>query len=411
MKSNLSRTFLTVLGIVIGIASVIIVFSAGAGLENLVLGQIEAYGTDILAVEVRMPSNKKGMSKDVEFSANMAMGVQITTLTLDDIEEINKLPNIKNSYAGITGQEKIFHGSESKKSVLYGVNASYIDIDQGEIEFGRFFTEDEDKTLAKVIVLGSDVKEKLFMDRNAVGEVVKMHKSKYRVVGVMHERGATMGMNFDDFVFIPIRTLQKRIVGINHILYSVHQLYDIDRSEETADEVRIMLRELHDISAPSEEGDTSRDDFRVTSMTEMKDMLGTVTGAITWLLLAIVAISLVVGGVGIMNIMYVIVSERTKEIGLRKAVGAKTNDIMIQFLTESVLITIIGGIIGIIFGIIVSYIISIVANHFGLDWKFVVPLRAFIVAGIFSLFFGIIFGLYPAKKAANMNPIDALRKE
>ncbi len=411
MKLNVSRTFLTVLGVVIGISSIMIVFSSGEGLRSLIVGQIQSYGSDILIVEIRMPSNKKGMAKDLESGASMAMGVQITTLNADDVEDINKLPNVKSSYGGIIGQEKISFGSESKKAMLYGVGSSFIDIDQGKIEYGQFFTDEDEKSLSRVAVLGSDIKESLFAEQPAIGKMVKIGNSKYRIIGVIEERGSVMGMNFDDFVYLPLKTLQKRVLGIDHVVYSVHQLNDVSRDEETAEEIRGILRINHDISEPDDKLDTSKDDFRVTSMTEMLSMMDVVTDMITWLLVAIVAVSLVVGGIGIMNIMYVIVSERTKEIGLRKAVGAKYSDIMLQFLVESILITSIGGIMGTFVGVIISYLIAIVAQSFELNWIFKIPLSAYLVSLIFSVFFGVIFGLYPASKAARMNPIDALRKD
>ena len=225
----------------------------------------------------------------------------------------------------------------------------------------------------------------------------------------MKERGAVMTMDFDDFIYVPIKTLQKRILGIDHAMYMVHQLEDLSIGEKTANNIRVLLRERHNIEKPKIAGNVGRDDFRVTTMSEMMDMLGTVTGAITLLLLAIVAVSLVVGGVGIMNIMYVVVSERTGEIGLRKAVGASNSDIVKQFLIESIIITIMGGIIGVLFGILISYFIYIGANYFGLDWRFKIPVKAYFISLGFSAFFGLVFGVYPAKKASKLEPVDALR--
>jgi len=414
--SNKVRTGLTILGIVIGIASVIIVFSAGDGIESLVVGQIESYGTDIVVAEVRIPTGKKGQtSKDMQSGAAMAQGVQITTLKLDDMEDINKLPNVVNSYGGIMGQEQVSHGNEIRKAFLFGTNASYIDIDKSEIEYGSFFSEEEDRALSEVAVLGSKMKEKLFGDSDPIGNIIKIRKEKFRVIGIMKERGAVMGMDYDDFVYIPVRTLQKKIMGINHLSYTVHQLKDLSLAEETAEDIRHILRENHDIVQPITElngnSDLSKDDFRVTTMVEMMDMLGTVTNALTLLLLAVVAISLVVGGVGIMNIMYVSVSERTAEIGLRKALGAKYFDIMLQFLSESIIITFVGGIIGILGGIFISFLISLGANKMGFDWEFNISLNSLMVATFFSLVFGVGFGLYPARKAAKLSPIEALRKE
>jgi ABC-type antimicrobial peptide transport system permease subunit len=267
-----------------------------------------------------------------------------------------------------------------------------------------------------VVVLGSKIKDKLFGNSDAIGKFIKLRKSKYRVIGVMKERGAVMTMDFDDYVYLPVRTLQKRVMGINHVLYMVHQLYNLDLANQTAEEMRYLLRENHDLPHPAEGYknwmDTiGKDDFRVVTMSEMMETMDIITGALTLLLLAIVAISLVVGGVGIMNIMYVIVSERTGEIGLRKAVGAKYSDIMWQFLSESIMITIAGGIVGIIFGGAVSLLISWGANSYGFNWGFNIPLKAFLVSLGFSLFFGIAFGLYPARRAAQMQPIEALHKE
>ena len=411
MMANKTRTALTVLGVVIGIASVIIVYSAGHGIERLILGQVESFGTDIIEVEVKIPTNNKTTSNaSTAGAADLVQGAQITTLTLDDMEDIIDLPNVDNAYAGIMGQELVSYSNEQKKGFIFGTNASYIDIDQSEIEFGRFFSEEENRTLSKVVVLGFNMKEKLFGESDALGKQIRIRKTKFRVIGVMKERGGVMGMNFDDYVYVPVKTLQKRIMGIDHILYLIANLKDLSIAEETAREARLILRENHDISV-DDENEFNKDDFRVVTMAEMMSILDTITGAITLLLLAIVAISLVVGGVGIMNIMYVIVSERSQEIGLRKSVGAKYLDIMKQFLFESTIITIFGGIIGVAVGVLVSFLVSIGANSAGLDWEFAVPLEGFVVALGFSTFFGIVFGIYPARKAAKLDPIMALRQD
>jgi putative ABC transport system permease protein len=308
-------------------------------------------------------------------------------------------------------QNKISYGNESKKAFILGTNDSYINIDKTEIESGRFFTEAEDKSLTQVAILGSAIKEDLFGNRDPIGKFIKIKKTKFRVIGVAKERGAVVGMNFDDYVYVPIRTLQKKMMGVDYLSYIEHRLYDLDIAEETAEEIRYILRDNHDISFPDDPSDISKDDFRVTTMAEMMEMMDTITGALTLLLLSIVAISLIVGGVGIMNIMYVSVSERTPEIGLRKAVGANTNDILWQFLIESIFITIVGGIIGVILGILTSYLISIGANMAGFEWEFSIPIKSYFVALGFSTFFGLVFGLYPARKAAQLDPIQALRKE
>jgi len=405
LRGNLLRTGLTVLGIVIGISSIIIVFSAGEGIKSLILAQIESFGTNIIQTETKVPSTKKGVAADTESGAAMAQGVQVTTLTLEDMEDINKIPNVKRSYANILSQDQANYGNEFRKVFLLGTSPSYIDIDKSEVDYGRFFTEAEDNSLAQVVVLGSKIKDKLFGDSDPIGKSIRLHSSKFVVVGVMKPRGAVMIMDFDDYVYVPVQTLQKKVMGINHILYMVHELDDVSLADDTAEEVKYILRTNHDISDPA------KDDFRVTTMEEMMSMLDTITGALTLLLLAIVAVSLIVGGVGIMNIMYVIVSERISEIGLRKAVGAKYKDIMLQFLAESILVTLIGGAVGIILGVIISLGISFGAKNFGLDWDFIVPFQAYLVALGFSVVFGVFFGIYPARKAAKMSPMEALRSE
>ncbi|NIA18378.1 MAG: FtsX-like permease family protein [Actinobacteria bacterium] len=416
MRANKLRTGLTVLGMVIGIAAVIIVFSAGEGINGLIKGEIESLGgSDMIETEIKVPSSKKGGASEAQSGVNLVMGVQITTLSLDDMDDINKLPNIKRSYAGVMGQEQVSHGSELKKAILFGASSDFVNIDKSEVGSGRFFSEAEDKSLAQVAVLGYKVKDKLFGDSNPIGQSIKIRKKKFRVIGALKERGAVMNFDFDDFVYMPVRTLQKKIMGIDYVSFMMHQVEDTGLIDETADDIRYTLRENHNIEQLAEKrngwSDTGKDDFRVISMTESMKILETVTDAITILLLAIVAISLIVGGVGIMNIMYVIVNERTKEIGLRKAVGAKYSEILRQFLIESILITVIGGIVGVIIGVAVSYLIKIGATRAGLSWDFSIPLRAFVIALGFSFVFGVLFGVYPARKAAKMDPIEALRAE
>ncbi len=405
MRSNKSRSFLTVLGIMIGIASVVIVYSAGEGIRGLLVGQIEAFGTNIIETEIKIPTAKKGTSGDTESAMAMAAGVQVTTLKDKDLEDIKKIPNITEGYAAVMAQEKVTYNNESRKANLFGVSGSFLSIDSAKVETGTFFTEEDDNALSQVAVLGSKMKEKLFGDSDALGRYISIRQSKFKVIGVMKSKGATMGMDFDDYVYVPIKTLQKKIMGIDYAMYMIHQFKDQSLVSDTAEEIKRVLRLNHEITNPD------KDDFRVVTMDEMMGTLDTVTDAMTWLLLGIVVISLVVGGVGILNIMYVIVSERTAEIGLRKAVGANYRDIMTQFLVEAVLITMIGAALGIIFGVLVAWLIALGASATGFSWPFRVPLRAFVVSIVFAFVSGISFGVYPARRAAKMDPIEALRKE
>lgn len=405
MKANKMRTFLTVLGVMIGIASIIVVYSAGEGVKSLLIAQIEAFGTNIVETEIKVPTAKKGTAGDTEGAMAMASGVAVTTLSDEDFKDINRLPNITGGYPAVISQENVTAKGELKKANIYGVGAKYLDIDKTKMATGFFFSEEDDQSLNQVAVLGSKMVEKLFGDSNPIGQYITIRKTKFRVIGVMAPRGATIGMDMDDFVYLPVHTLQKKVMGTNYFMYMIHQFENPDLAADTAEEIKRVVRENHDITNPD------KDDFRVSTMEEMMDILDTVTNALTWLLLAIVVISLIVGGVGILNIMYVIVSERTLEIGLRKAVGANYQHIIIQFLVESVMITLSGALAGIIIGILISKLIAVVAGLAGLAWEFRVPLRAFVVSLSFAFIFGIFFGVYPAKKAAKMNPIDALRKE
>lgn len=406
MNANKVRTALTVLGIMIGMSTVIIVYSAGEGIMGLLLDQVESFGTDIIETEIKVPSNKKTESgSETDNMTGLATGIQITSLTLDDMDDVAKLPNIDGAYGAVMGQELVTYHNESEKAFVLGTTASYIDLDASEIAEGRWFSETEDKSLTQVAVLGYKLAEKLFGNQDPIGRFVKIRKEKFIVIGIMEERGAVMYIDFDDYIYIPIRTLQKKVMGIDHIIYMVHKLKNLDLADDTAEQARWILRDNHDITDPN------RDDFRVVTMQESMEMLDTMMNALTLLLLAIVAISLIVGGVGIMNIMYVIVAERTTEIGLRKAVGATYKNIMWEFLIESILITLFGGVVGVIVGIVMSYLMALGASSLGLEWTFSIPLKAFVVSISFSIAFGIIFGVYPAKKAAKMDPIEALRHE
>jgi putative ABC transport system permease protein len=405
MLKNKMRTALTVLGMVVGISSIIIVFSAGEGIRSLIVGQIESFGTNLIEIEVKVPVSKTGTEGDVQSASSMAGGFQITTLKENDLEDLKKIKNISGGYGSITNQASVTYLNKTKQSLIMGVGPDYINIDKSEIDKGYFFTDDENNSLSQVVVLGPKIAEELFEDVDPVNKYITIKRGRYKVIGVLKEKGATMGFDFDNLILMPAKTLQKKMMGINYYSYFIFQAVNPLESEETAELMRDVLRDNHNIDDPIE------DDFRVTTMKEMMDASKTVTNALTILLLLIVAISLVVGGVGILNVMYVIVSERTPEIGLRKAVGARFSDIMRQFLIESVLITLVGGIVGIFLGILFSFFIYLGANYFGLDWDFILPIKSFIVAILFALIFGVLFGLLPARKAGKLDPVEALRRD
>ena len=406
LRAHPLRTGLASLGIIIGISSVIVVYSAGEGVRSLIDSEIDTFGTNIIQTEIKIPTSKKGVEESRDMAQALALGAQVTTMTIDDMEEIEKIENVKASYAGTYAQEPIGYRGELHKAFIWGASASFIDIDNANLDYGRFYTNAEDDSLTQVVVLGSKIKDKLFGDSEPLGKYVKIRKSKYRVIGVMEERGVYMGMlDFDDMIYVPVKTATKKILGVKHVLFIMSEIIDANIVIDTVEEIKSVMRIQHDIT------DESKEDFRVTSMVEAMGILDEIMGALQLLLLAIVAISLVVGGVGIMNIMYATVSERQFEIGLRKSLGATKQDIIRQFLFEAILKTSLGGFFGVILGIFVSYLVAIAARANNLEWTFIIPLEAYVVSVGFSIFFGIVFGVLPAKKAASLNPVEALRAE
>ena len=405
-KRNPMRTALTALGIVISIASVIIVISAAQGVKGFLIGQIEQFGSNLIQVEVRVPSS--GSINSGESQQAMAFGTVVTTLTLDDMRSIRKLPNIAANYAGQMSQVVATSPTAKKTVNLFGVTASVTSVDeQGVIDNGRMFTEEEDAAQARVVILGSEVAHDLFGDQDPVGQVVKLKNKNFSVIGTFAPRGAALFFNFDAMAYVPIQTLQKQVMGIDHVTFITNKYKDRSKAAETAVDIEALLSDRHDIDYD----DPDKYDFVVQTMDDLSNTLDTVIGGFTILLVALAAISLIVGGVGIMNIMYVSVLERTFEIGLRKAVGATRRQILRQFLMEAVLVTCFGGIAGILLGVAISYLIAVVAGVLGFAWRFAVPAYSIALSVCFSVACGLAFGLYPARRAAELDPIEALRHE
>lgn len=395
-----SRTFLTIVAVAIGIASLIIMIAAGNGLKAMVLKELEVYGSDMINIEVRVPG--KGSTGS---ATSFASGTTITTFKNKDVEEIRKSYNIETLYTYVTGQEIIKYQGEAKSAMVFGYGANAPLIEKLPIETGRFYSEDEENSLASVIVLGSKIKDNLFGDDEAVGRSVYVRGKPFRVVGILSERGASFGFSMDEVVYIPTLTMQKKLLGTDYVIGVSVKAEDPDKIEETKDSLIVLMRELHDINNPEE------DDFEVMTMADAQNMMGTILSAITMLLAVIAAVSLVVGGIGITNIMYVSVIERTFEVGLRRAVGAKRKDILWQFLFEAGILTFLGGVFGVIVGAGISLLIYYVAISFGINWTYAVSPLSVILSLLFSTLIGMFFGVYPAQKAANMDPINALRQE
>lgn len=403
LRINKGRTVLTLVGIVIGITSVIVIMSGGQGLTGYVLGQFESYGNDTIQVETKVPATDKTSTANAQ---GQAQGIQITTLKVSDGEEIKKLPNVAGYAAGTIGQELVSYKNENKRAILYGNSADLPQIDRAvKLSQGNFYSQDDDDSLAQVVVIGQDIKNTLFAQEDPIGKDIKIKGLNFKVIGVAAKRGAVTFFNYDELIYIPVQTLEKKILGIDYVRYITVKVEDASKVDVTAADITDLLRRLHKTYKSEQE------DFSVTTMQEAQKLVSDVFGTINILLLALTSISLVVGGVGIMNVMYVAVVERTFEIGLRKSVGAKSADIMKQFLFESVIITLIGGVIGIMLGFLISLGITYVLSLTGFNIKLSVTLNSILLAVGFSCATGIIFGFYPAYKASQLSPMEALRKE
>ena len=412
LTGNKTRTFLSLLGIVVGVMSVIMILSLGRGLESFVGSQVEAFGTDIIEIEIKVPQTSQISTQNI---GGMVGGTQVTTLKIEDAEDVAKHPNLGAWYGGILGQQIATYKEKTDQPFIFGVTADMLNADDGaDIEIGRFFSDEEDKGLGQVVVLGPKVKETFFPNEDAIGESIKIGSQKYRIIGIMKSRGVSSGVfDFDDIIFMPVRTLQKKIMGIDHIQFVIYKVNDMNLVEQTIAEMETIMRDRHEIEydGGEEKKEKLKDDFAIISIAEAKEILDQVFLILNLLLLGLASISLVVGGVGIMNIMYVAVTERTKEIGLRKSVGARNSDLLLQFIFESVILTIVGGLIGIVLGYILSEVATYFAVSKGFTVEFEVTLQAILLGFGFSATVGILFGFYPARKAAKMTPIEALRKE
>lgn len=407
LLSRKGRSLLTILGIIIGVAGVIIIISLGAGAQSLVLGQITKLGNNLVGI-LPGKSNEKGPPASV-------FGIQIKTLSLQDLESIknrNRFPNIISASPFVQGNITITSGKESVDTRFTATDGNYPLIQNVEIEKGAFFTQEESEAGMNVIILGYDIVEALFPNGNELGQIVKIKSVNsdtggvpFRVIGVQKKMGTVAFQNQDDQVFIPFSVGQRQILGIDYLQSIYLKVDEEENVKQTMKEISSTLRENHRIKDPN------NDDFDVRDLSEAIKMITSITDILRIFLGLMAGISLVVGGIGIMNIMLVTVSERTREIGLRKAIGATNKEIRNQFLLEAVILTVSGGIVGILLGILISYLIALGVRFAGYDWSFIISPMAIILAVGVSIVTGIIFGLYPAIKASKLDPIVALRYE
>jgi putative ABC transport system permease protein len=404
------RSFLTILGIIIGVSGVITIIALGAGAQSLILGQITKLGSNLLSVQPGK-SNEKGPPAQI-------FGIIITTLVngdADALRDTGQIPHAKAVNALVRGSVSMTWGNRSIDTNFVGTDYAYKDVVDFTMDKGQFLDQQQEQGNANVVVLGYSVSEELFKNTgvNPVGQVVKIRSASQteaggipmRVIGVVSKRGSAFFLDQDDQVFIPLNIGQKQLLGI-HYLQAINIKVDSSENvDQTVADATRVLKQRHHIERDVDV------DFTVRNVADAINILSTITNALRLFLTAMAAIALIVGGIGILNIMLATVAERTREIGLRKAVGAANRSIMEQFLLEAGVLTFLGGIVGIIVGVIVSYFIALLMRYSGYDWAFVVSFTSIILSVGVSILTGVIFGLYPALKASRLDPIEALRYE
>ncbi len=399
IAANKLRSFLTALGIIIGVASVIAMLAIGQGSKRSIRKQISEMGSNMIMIHPGADM-RGGVRRDPE---------EMQTLKIEDYESIrDEARYISAVSPTVNSSGQFIFGNNNTPSTLYGVNEDYLDIRQLKVENGEIFSEQDIRTAAKVCVLGKTVVDNLFPDGgDPVGKVVRFNSIPFRVVGVLKSKGYnSMGMDQDDLALAPYTTVMKRILAVTYLQGINCSAVTEDATDLAIEDITAVLRRNHKLKEGTENTEAEVDDFTIRSQEEIATMMNTTMDLLTILLGSVAGISLVVGGIGIMNIMYVSVSERTKEIGLRMSVGARGIDILSQFLIEAAILSIAGGVIGVLLGIGAAYAVKVAANMpiFIQWWSIVMSFGV-------CTFIGIFFGWYPAKKAANMDPIEALRYE
>ncbi len=392
ISGNKMRSFLTVLGIVIGIMAVVIMVAVGETVQQSITDQFSSLGTNTIMI-------RAGAAQ----SGGVRSGNRMT-LTMDDVKYISQLPDVAAASPVENSAAQVVYGNKNWSTSMVGIYPGYATVQNIEIEYGSFIDESAVRNAATYVVIGPDTAEELGMPKNPVGEIIRVRNTPLTVIGVTKAKGDSAMGSQDDMLIVPITTLKKRINGsrfpnsVNMIALKLYQ--DADNNIAT-DQITSLLRQRHKLK------DGDADDFQITDMKQVMETMSTVTGYLTLLLIAIAAVSLLVGSIGIMNMMLVSVAERTREIGIRKAIGAQESTIVTQFLSESILISFIGSMFGLVLGVGLSQGVGRFILHYNVPfsvWPVVVSISVAVVVGLVS-------GVMPAIKAAKLNPIDSLRYE
>ncbi|GAB6976547.1 ABC transporter permease [Prevotella falsenii] len=399
IAANKMRSFLTALGIIIGIASVITMLAIGQGTKSSIQSNIAEMGSNMIMINPGA-DRRGGVQQDAS---------SMETLKLTDYQALkDECKYIKAISPIVSSSGQFIYGNQNTPSSITGANQDYLEIRQVEVADGEMFTSADIKSSAKVCLLGRTVADNLFPDgADPIGKIVRFGTIPFRVIGVMKKKGYnTMGMDQDDYVLAPYTSVMKRILAQDYLSQIIASAVTEGVTEQATAEMTSILRRTHKLKDATDTTEGDSDDFNIRSQEELSSMMNSTTNMLTILLGCVAGISLIVGGIGIMNIMYVSVTERTREIGLRMSVGARGIDILSQFLIEAILLSVTGGIIGVLLGVSAAYGINIAAH-----WPIEIQLWTIIMSFAVCTFTGVFFGWYPAKKAAQLDPIEAIRYE
>lgn len=401
LRANKVRSSLTILGIVIGISAIMLIVALGEGAQRIILSQVEGMGSDTIVLRPGM--KPKGPS---DFAQTLFSDA-IKDREVEALRRKENVPELVDIAPIVFVAESVAYGGEVAQPTIYGWSAEFMmKFLRGRLLAGEIFDEADIKQGASVAIIGTKLAEDLFGTEDPLGKVVRIKGHNFRVIGIFDPKGSSPFFNVENLLLVPYTTAQNYISGKDYYQEVMIKVSSPEAVERSVEDIKATLRELHNITDPD------KDDFYIETQQGAIEQISTIFSALTAFLAAVVAISLVVGGIGVMNVMLVSVTERTREIGLRKALGARTRDILAQFLAEATMLTVFGGIIGVFLGSLLGYISSeVLSRSLSLDWTFEFPIQATIIGIGVSAGVGLIFGGYPAWKASKKSPIEALRYE